>query len=106
MQPTRPLILPSPVTVTVGDSRFPCAQEGGDVSGGAARAVELVGERGELFAGGADGNVAGFTSDFDERDPETARRTYPGRRPVLNADSDQLSPKEPLCDCSRPPKTR
>ncbi|MFF2518878.1 hypothetical protein [Streptomyces sp. NPDC058086] len=28
-----------------------------------------------------------FTGAFDERDLETARRTYPGRRPVLNADS-------------------
>ncbi|MBC7271479.1 hypothetical protein ACF09G_37305 [Streptomyces albogriseolus] len=27
-----------------------------------------------------------FVGDFDERDLETARRTYPGRRPVLNAD--------------------
>ncbi|MCX5166227.1 hypothetical protein OOK39_45155 [Streptomyces sp. NBC_00264] len=27
-----------------------------------------------------------FAGDFDERDLETARRTYPGRRPVLNAD--------------------
>ncbi len=27
-----------------------------------------------------------FTGDFDERDLETARRTYPSRRPVLNAD--------------------
>ncbi|MFF1847084.1 hypothetical protein ACFVW9_36090 [Streptomyces sp. NPDC058217] len=27
-----------------------------------------------------------FTGDFDERDLETARRTYPGRRPALNAD--------------------
>ncbi|WP_432171200.1 hypothetical protein [Streptomyces sp. 1222.5] len=27
-----------------------------------------------------------FTGDFDERDLETARRAYPGRRPVLNAD--------------------
>ncbi|MFF3932901.1 hypothetical protein [Streptomyces hirsutus] len=28
-----------------------------------------------------------FVGDFDERDVEAARRTYPGRRPVLNADS-------------------
>ncbi|MFJ6636400.1 hypothetical protein ACIQMR_34250 [Streptomyces sp. NPDC091376] len=28
-----------------------------------------------------------FAGDYDERDLETARRTYPGRRPVLNADS-------------------
>ncbi|MEU9057191.1 hypothetical protein AB0D37_43730 [Streptomyces sp. NPDC048384] len=35
----------------------------------------------ELFSG-----VLVFTGDFDERDLETARRTYPGRRPVLNAD--------------------
>lgn len=27
-----------------------------------------------------------FPGTFDERDLETARRTYPGRRPVLNAD--------------------
>ncbi|MDX2631111.1 hypothetical protein PV381_31940 [Streptomyces scabiei] len=27
-----------------------------------------------------------FIGDFDERDLDTARRTYPGRRPVLNAD--------------------
>lgn len=27
-----------------------------------------------------------FVGDFDERDLETARRTYLGRRPVLNAD--------------------
>jgi hypothetical protein len=27
-----------------------------------------------------------FTGHFDERDLATARRTYPGRRPVLNAD--------------------
>ncbi|THA80262.1 hypothetical protein [Streptomyces sp. A0592] len=27
-----------------------------------------------------------FAGDFDERDVEAARRTYPGRRPVLNAD--------------------
>lgn len=27
-----------------------------------------------------------FTGDFDERDLETARRTYPGRHPVLNVD--------------------
>ncbi|MET9734500.1 hypothetical protein ABZZ79_28840 [Streptomyces sp. NPDC006458] len=27
-----------------------------------------------------------FVGDFDERDLETARRTYPGRRPVLNTD--------------------
>ncbi|MEU8954892.1 hypothetical protein AB0C93_11365 [Streptomyces sp. NPDC048518] len=26
-----------------------------------------------------------FVGDFDERDLDTARRTYPGRRPVLNA---------------------
>jgi hypothetical protein len=35
----------------------------------------------ELFSG-----VLVFTGDFDERDLDTARRTYPGRRPVLNAD--------------------
>ncbi|AKA08477.1 hypothetical protein SAZ_05115 [Streptomyces noursei ZPM] len=27
-----------------------------------------------------------FAGGFDERDLETARHTYPGRRPVLNAD--------------------
>ncbi|WP_327299432.1 hypothetical protein [Streptomyces sp. NBC_01197] len=27
-----------------------------------------------------------FTGDFDERDLETAKRTYPSRRPVLNTD--------------------
>ncbi|KUM95741.1 hypothetical protein AQI95_43030 [Streptomyces yokosukanensis] len=27
-----------------------------------------------------------FAGDFDERDLDTARRTYPGRRPVLNVD--------------------
>ncbi|MFE1876421.1 hypothetical protein ACFW9N_37105 [Streptomyces sp. NPDC059496] len=27
-----------------------------------------------------------FVGDFDERDLDTARRTYPGRRPVVNAD--------------------
>lgn len=27
-----------------------------------------------------------FAGEFDERDLETARRTYPGRRAVLNAD--------------------
>jgi len=35
----------------------------------------------ELFHG-----VLVFTGDFDERDLDTAQRTYPGRRPVLNAD--------------------
>ena len=38
-------------------------------------------EKVELFAG-----VLVFTGHFDERDLETAQRTYPGRRPVLNAD--------------------
>ncbi len=27
-----------------------------------------------------------FVGDFDELDVEAARRTYPGRRPMLNAD--------------------
>ncbi|MBW1603898.1 hypothetical protein JJV70_17660 [Streptomyces sp. JJ66] len=27
-----------------------------------------------------------FAGHFDERDLETARRTYPGRRPVINTD--------------------
>jgi len=27
-----------------------------------------------------------FVGDFDERDLDTARRAYPGRRPVLNGD--------------------
>ncbi|MEU9397048.1 hypothetical protein AB0D86_44555 [Streptomyces sp. NPDC048324] len=27
-----------------------------------------------------------FAGHFDERDLDTARRTYPGRRPVINAD--------------------
>lgn len=35
----------------------------------------------ELFHG-----VLIFAGDFDERDVETARHTYPGRRLVLNAD--------------------
>lgn len=38
-------------------------------------------ERVELVHG-----VMIFTGHFDERDLETARRTYPGRRPVINAD--------------------
>ncbi|WP_330301799.1 MULTISPECIES: hypothetical protein [unclassified Streptomyces] len=35
----------------------------------------------ELFSG-----VLLFTGAFDERDLATTRRTYPGRRPALNAD--------------------
>jgi len=38
-------------------------------------------QKAELFHG-----VLVFTGDFDARDLDTAQRTYPGRRPVLNAD--------------------
>ncbi|MFE1764064.1 hypothetical protein ACFW81_07590 [Streptomyces angustmyceticus] len=35
---------------------------------------------------GTDAWVLLFTRDFDERDATTARRTYPGRRVLVNAD--------------------
>lgn len=54
----------SPMTTEALLSRWPTA----------AQKVELI------------HGVLVFIGDFDERDLDTARRTYPGRRPVLNAD--------------------
>ncbi|MFH8619973.1 hypothetical protein ACH4E8_33520 [Streptomyces sp. NPDC017979] len=37
-----------------------------------------------------------FAGNFDERDVEAARRTYPGRHPMLNADGGlEVHPGEP-----------
>ncbi|MGW7261166.1 hypothetical protein [Streptomyces sp. NPDC054834] len=37
-----------------------------------------------------------FTGDFDERDAITARRTYPGRRVLVNADGNlEIHPAGP-----------
>lgn len=50
-------------------------------------------QKAELFHG-----VLVFAGDFDERDLETARRTYPGRRPVLNADGGlEVHPADAGC---------
>lgn len=48
-------------------------------------------ERCELSAG-----VPVFQGNFDQRDVETARRTYPGRRIVINEDGGlEVHPAEP-----------
>ncbi|MFB7090922.1 hypothetical protein [Streptomyces sp. NPDC056296] len=52
-----------------------------DDRGGAGGRWPTGAEKVELIHG-----VMVFAGHFDERDLDTARRTYPGRRPVINAD--------------------